>query len=150
MCSIKAILLIFLLFFSNMLSAASMQLSDFKIEDYRGEVIYLDFWASWCKPCRASFPWMNEIQRKYAGKLHVFAINVDANRQDAENFLEKYPAIFPIVFDPEGRLGEQFNIQGMPTSILISREGKVVFKQAGFRKQEQEAYEYKIKQQLNI
>src|SRR6266480_3576285 len=73
------------------------------LEKLRGKVVYVDFWASWCGPCRRSFPWMNEMQQKYGPRgLAVVAINVDKKRSDAERFLVQYPAEFTVVYDDAG------------------------------------------------
>jgi cytochrome c biogenesis protein CcmG, thiol:disulfide interchange protein DsbE len=100
----------------------------------RGKVVYLDFWASWCKPCRESFPWMNDVHAAYAGKdVVVVAVNVDQERALADAFLKAYPAEFQVVYDPDGRLAEQYRVVGMPSSFLIDRTGTVRFRHVGFR-----------------
>src|SRR4051812_16001142 len=72
---------------------------------YRGKVVLVDFWASWCEPCRHSFPWLNAMQAKYADRgLVVIGVNVDRERADADRFLRDVPAKFQIVYDPEGTL----------------------------------------------
>ena len=69
------------------------------------KVIYVDFWASWCGPCRRSFPWLNHMQAKYGEKgFTVIGVNVDPSREDAQLFLDKYTATFPLVYDPDGEL----------------------------------------------
>ena len=83
---------------------------------YRGKVVLLDFWASWCEPCRHSFPWLNEMQAKYAERgLIVIGVNVDRERADADRFLRDVPAGFDIVYDPDGSLAAQYDLPGMPT-----------------------------------
>ncbi|MCG2583759.1 TlpA disulfide reductase family protein [Massilia sp. TS11] len=105
----------------------------FQLEAYRGKLVYLDFWASWCGPCKQSFPWMNAMQAKYADKgLVVVAVNVDTARADAERFLKAVPAQFKIAYDPKGQAAQQYAIKGMPSSILIGRDGKVLSVHAGF------------------
>jgi thiol-disulfide isomerase/thioredoxin len=100
---------------------------------FRGKVVYLDFWASWCAPCRESFTWMNRLQDEFGHEgLVVIAVNVDGERADAERFLRAYPARFRIVFDPDGLLPEKFGVRGMPTSFLIDREGRVQLRHEGF------------------
>jgi cytochrome c biogenesis protein CcmG, thiol:disulfide interchange protein DsbE len=100
----------------------------------KGKVVYLDFWASWCGPCKQSFPWMNDIQAKYAARgLEVVAINVDAKVADAQRFLATTPAKFTVVFDAAGDTPKQFAIKGMPTSYLIDRTGKITRVHSGFR-----------------
>ena len=99
----------------------------------KGQVVYLDFWASWCGPCRKSFPWMNEVQKKYADKgFKVVGVNLDANMADADKFLEKVPAEFLLAFDPQGVSPRLYGVKGMPTSYLIDRTGKVIYRHMGF------------------
>jgi cytochrome c biogenesis protein CcmG, thiol:disulfide interchange protein DsbE len=116
---------------------------------YRGKVVYLDFWASWCVPCRQSFPWMNAMQREY-GKdgFVVVAVNMDQVRTDADAFLKKYPAEFTVHFDPAGRLAQTFKVRGMPTSALLDRSGKTLFVHEGFRSRDPAGLESSIRNAL--
>ena len=99
----------------------------------RGRVVYLDFWASWCAPCRQSFPWMESMKTAYEGQgLTVLAINVDRERADADRFLKIFHPDFEIRFDPQGRWAEEFKVSGMPTSVIIDRHGVVRFTHVGF------------------
>jgi thiol-disulfide isomerase/thioredoxin len=112
---------------------------------YLGKVVYLDFWASWCGPCKKSFPWMNKLQAKYAAKgLQVIAVNLDADQADAKQFLETTPAMFDIAFDPKGMVAQQYHVKGMPTSLLIGRDGKIVEQHAGFNDFTQAVLEQEI------
>ena len=82
-----------------------------------GRVVWVDFWASWCAPCRRSFPWMNQMHQRYSRQgLQIIAVNVDKDRAAAEQFLAETPAAFPLRFDPDGTLAEAFNVEAMPTS----------------------------------
>jgi cytochrome c biogenesis protein CcmG/thiol:disulfide interchange protein DsbE len=103
------------------------------LAQYRGKVVYLDFWASWCGPCRQSFPWMNAMEQKYGTKgLVIVAVNVDEQHADAIKFLDKIPASFQIVFDPKGTLAEQYDLIGMPSSFIIDRDGHIHSSHKGF------------------
>jgi len=116
------------------------------LSDLRGEVIYLDFWASWCVPCRESFPWMNEMEKKYADKgFKVIAINLDEDKSLADAFLTRYSASFKVGFDASGRSAELFRVQGMPSSYLIDRQGNVVSSHIGFRQKDMQQLEAGIK-----
>jgi cytochrome c biogenesis protein CcmG/thiol:disulfide interchange protein DsbE len=107
---------------------------------FRGQVVYLDFWASWCAPCRESFPWMNRMQAELgAAGLVVIAVNVDREHADAERFLRQHPAQFRIVFDPPGMLPEKFGVHGMPTSFVIGRDGTLQLRHEGFRRSDRDA-----------
>lgn len=123
-------------------SAAGLDLSA-----YKGKVVYLDFWASWCNPCRQSFAWMNTVQEMYAGKDFVIvAVNVDHDRELAQDFLQDTPADFKIVYDPNGDIAEQFNFRDMPTSYLIDRNGKVHDVHPGFYPSKEGEYLAQIEQ----
>ena len=107
---------------------------------YRGKVIYLDVWASWCAPCRQSFPWMTRLQAELApAGLIVIAVNVDRVRADAEQFLRARSPGFRVVYDPEGVIAEQFGVKGMPTSFVIDRDGTVRIRHEGFRRADEAA-----------
>lgn len=111
--------------------------STFDLSAYEGKAVYLDFWASWCGPCRASFPMMNEMRSRYADEsLAIIAVNVDSSYAAAQKFLEKYPADFDIVYDPEGKLATEYEVRGMPSSYLINSTGELVYTHVGFRKKD--------------
>ncbi len=100
----------------------------------KGKVIYVDFWASWCKPCKQSFPWLNDMQAKYKQLgFEVVAINVDQEQSAANDFLQKLSPQFTVAFDPSGKTAEQFHVQGMPSSYLIARQGNMRAAHVGFR-----------------
>jgi cytochrome c biogenesis protein CcmG, thiol:disulfide interchange protein DsbE len=120
-----------------------------KLSDYKGKAVYLDFWASWCGPCKQSFPWMNEMHTKYAAQgFAVVGVNVDAKQVDATNFLEQTPAKFDVAFDAKGASPRAYGIKGMPSSVLIGADGKVLAIHAGFKDEERGALEDKIKSAL--
>ncbi|MCW9014758.1 MAG: TlpA family protein disulfide reductase [Gammaproteobacteria bacterium] len=107
----------------------SIQLSSLK-----GKIVYLDFWASWCKPCKKSFPWLNEIKYLYKDQgLEVLAINLDKDRAAANKFLQQMPANFPVAFDANGKSAASFQVTGMPSSYLIDRKGFIRERHIGFR-----------------
>jgi thiol-disulfide isomerase/thioredoxin len=116
----------------------------------KGKVVYLDFWASWCVPCRQSFPWMNEMHRRFAADgLVVLAVNMDQVRADADGFLRQYPAQFRVAFDPQGQVASGFKLRGMPTSALIGRDGKVLLLHEGFKARDQASLEQSIRDALH-
>jgi thiol-disulfide isomerase/thioredoxin len=114
-----------------------------------GKVVYVDFWASWCAPCRRSFPWMNELHQRHAERgLVIVAINVDKKRADAERFLAQYPAAFAVVFDPAGVAPAAYAVPGMPTAYLIDPRGNVVQVETGFLDDRRGALEARIRSLL--
>lgn len=111
----------------------------------KGQVVYLDFWASWCKPCRKSFPWMNNMQRKYAQQgLQVITVNLDVEPSLAAQFLVNTPSSLPIVFDPEGNIASDYQLVGMPSSYLIDRAGNIRHVHKGFFSKKEALYEQQI------
>lgn len=100
----------------------------------KGQVVFVDFWASWCAPCRRSFPWLNEMQAKYGGRgFQVVAVNVDRERRDAQAFLAEVPARFTVAFDAAGDAPRRFAVRGMPTSVLVGADGVVIRQHEGFK-----------------
>ncbi|PKH33254.1 TlpA family protein disulfide reductase [Shewanella sp. ALD9] len=119
------------------------------LQQFAGKVVYVDFWASWCAPCRKSFPWMNAIQAKYQQQgLEVVAINLDVDTALAHEFLSKLPAKFNLRFDPEGDIAQAFELQGMPSSFLFNRKGELVQTHMGFFTENIPAYEQEIQMLL--
>lgn len=119
------------------------------LDAYRGKVVLLDFWASWCAPCRSSFPWMNEMQDKYGDEgLVVIAVNLDNEPDEAAGFLERNPAGFEVAYDPDRSMARAFGVDSMPNSFLIDRRGEVRLQHRGFRVAEQTVYEAAIAELL--
>jgi thiol-disulfide isomerase/thioredoxin len=119
------------------------------LEEFRGSVVYLDFWASWCAPCRQSFPWMQTMQDAYGSRgLRVIAVNLDQDRGDAERFLRKFHPNFDVRFDPQGEMASLFKIQGMPASVIIDRHGALRYAHTGFRPVDGGAYEDQLRSVL--
>ena len=113
-------------------------LAGFKLEgplpsSFKGKVVILDFWASWCGPCAESFPVMDELQKKYQDQgLVIVAVSVDEKAAKMETFLKKNPVSFTVVRDAQHKLVATAEPQTMPTSFVIDRAGKVRFLHNGF------------------
>jgi len=104
------------------------------VEDYRGKVVLVDFWASWCPPCLKSFPKYDALRNEIGTtNFEIVAINVDENTDDAKKFLSKHPVGFPIAKDPKGVLPGVFGVKAMPTSYLIDKNGVVKYVHAAFK-----------------
>ena len=134
-----------LLTFTLLLLSPHLWAADIDFDKLKGKVVYLDFWASWCGPCRNSFPWMEQMQQRYGDKgLKIIAVNLDQEPQLAKKFLQQFPVDFEIQYDPKGDMAEKFGVQTMPTSFLINRDGKAVKKHNGFFKSKSDEYESEI------
>lgn len=144
----RKILLLLLLTVSPV-KAEIYNIDQLDLEKHQGKVVYLDFWASWCKPCQRSFPWMNSLLNKYPSEAFtILTINLDAESEAMHHFLDKVKADFDIYHDPSGQIAEQFKIEGMPTSYLIDASGKVVKKHIGFYTKQIDKYEREIEELL--
>jgi thiol-disulfide isomerase/thioredoxin len=133
-----------------LLPGAHANASELDLARYRGQVVIVDFWASWCKPCRESIPWLNQMRARYGERgLVIVGVNVDAERQDADRFLRAVPIDFEVLFDPAGELAQRFDIQGMPTSLVIDRSGNVVERYLGFRDSQKAPHEAALQKLLS-
>ena len=117
-----------------------------QIDRFFGNIIYLDFWASWCAPCIESMPFMDKLYQQYAAKgFEVIAINIDEKKQDAKEFLKEFPVTYLNLYDPKGRIAKQLKVSKMPTAFLIDREGNILFKHIGFNQEYSERLELAIR-----
>ncbi len=146
--SVRWVLLYLLIGFSC--TAPLARAADLDLSPYKGKVVYLDFWASWCNPCLQSFPWMNQIQEVDGPRgLVVIAVNVDHDKALADAFLKRYAPQFKIVYDNKGEIASRYDFKDMPTSYLIGRDGRIRFTHAGFYPAQRAAYAAQIEELLN-
>ena len=122
----------------------------YSLSELKGQVVYLDFWASWCGPCRKSFPWMDQMHSKYVDQgLKVIAVNLDFDTALATQFLQQTPANFTIAYDVDHKVANEFSILGMPSSYLFNREGELVNTHVGFFSENLLEYEAELVRLLN-
>ena len=119
------------------------------LEAFRGKVVLIDFWATWCPPCRKSMPFLNTLheQRRSDG-FEVVAINVDEKADDARRYLESFPVDYTIVYDSSGECPRIFDVAVMPSSYLIDRKGVVRLVHRGFRDDDKAAIAQRVDQLL--
>ena len=117
---------------------------------YKGKVVYVDFWASWCPPCLKSLPFLNILDRDLKNRgLQVIGVNVDEHINDANAFLKNHPANFIVGSDSKGACPKAFGIMGMPSSYLIDRKGNVRLVHIGFRDGDRKELRQAIEQLLS-
>ncbi|WP_434049344.1 TlpA family protein disulfide reductase [Marinobacter salarius] len=125
----------------------SRQGKNLRLQDFRGEVVMLNFWASWCGPCRQEMPLMDDLYAQYKDLgFTILAVNVDENRDEAHRFLDKVPVSYPILYDPQSDVSEQYEVQAMPTTVMIDRDGKARFLHHGYQPGYEDEYETQIRQ----
>lgn len=105
------------------------------LNDLKGRVLLVDFWASWCEPCREEFPEFEAMYRDLRERgVEIIAISVDRKRENAEAFLAKHPASFPVIHDPNRAIADRFKPRAMPTAYIIDQSGVVRFVHLGFQR----------------
>jgi thiol-disulfide isomerase/thioredoxin len=119
------------------------------LKQYAGKVIYLDFWASWCAPCRTSFPLLNKMHEKLKAKgFEVVAVNLDEDKANAEKFLKEFPISFTVLRDAKGEVSDEFVVESMPTSFIIDKQGVIQNIHHGFTSDDIKELEEKVTQLL--
>lgn len=132
-------------------SANDLSGNTIKLTELRGKVILVDFWASWCVPCRKSMPHIIELYNNRSdSSFTVIAVNADEERSKIDDFANSINAEFPfpVIFDKDSKLPPLYNVEGMPTTIIIDKEGMIRFKETGFTNDIKEKMDSKIKELL--
>ena len=115
------------------------------LQQYRGKVIYLDFWATWCPPCKKSMPFLNALRNELMDQgFEIVAISVDEDSEDALNFLQQYPVDYVMAMDPSGLCPEQYDVKAMPSAYFIDRQGIIRFIHLGFRERDEKEIRQRV------
>jgi len=121
-----------------------------RLADTKGKVVLVDFWASWCPPCKESFPALDRIDHDFRSRgVDVIAVNVDERRKDADTFLAAHPHQLLVVFDAQGKSAKAFKVRGMPTSFVIDRQGEIRYTHQGYSKSVDADYRHELETLLN-
>ncbi len=111
------------------------------LDSLKGKVVMLNFWASWCGPCREEMPLLDAMYKKYGKQgFELLGVNVEAETADAEKMLKGTPVSFPILFDTENKVSQLYNVNAMPSSVFIGRNGTVRHLHRGYKKGDEGAY----------
>jgi thiol-disulfide isomerase/thioredoxin len=120
-----------------------------RLATYKGKVVLVDFWASWCPPCKTSFPALDSLYREYQPRgFEVLAVNLDERRRDANRFLDDHPHRLTVLFDPSGASPLAFAVNRMPSSFLIDKAGNIRFMHMGYSGNVNKSYRQEIAQLL--
>ncbi len=122
---------------------------ELSLSGLRGQVVMINFWASWCAPCRQEFPALDEIYRKYKPMgFAIVGINVESEKADAERFLGMRPVTFPILFDPDNRVSASYGVSAMPTTVLVDRQGRLRWQHRAYKPGDEAKYIEQIRAML--
>ncbi|MBI1195901.1 MAG: redoxin domain-containing protein [Gammaproteobacteria bacterium] len=117
-----------------------------KLSEYRGQVVMLNFWASWCGPCRQEMPLLEQLYQRYqAMGFTILAVNVEDTSGDALKMLKDVPVNFPVLFDSDNRISDTYGIEAMPSTILVDRDGNMRFEHLGYMPGYENDYDREIK-----
>jgi thiol-disulfide isomerase/thioredoxin len=111
------------------------------LADYRGKVVLLNFWASWCGPCRKEMPILEQLHKQYQNKgVMLVGVNVEPDSEDARKWLKGTPVSFPILFDRDSAVSKLYEVQGMPNTVILDRKGRVRYIHRGYKAGEENEY----------
>lgn len=105
---------------------------DVRLDDLRGKIVFINFWASWCAPCKKELPLLDALQRARDKEMVILAVNIDKRRVNTDNFLKRHPLTLKVLFDPDGNVVASYGARAMPTSFILDREGIVRYIHFGF------------------
>ena len=107
---------------------------DITLSSFQGKVVFLNFWATWCPPCRGEMPSIQKLHEKMQDRdFIILAVSIGEKENAVKNFIEKNNYTFPVLLDPDNQAAQDYDISGIPTTLLVDKEGKVVFRETGSR-----------------
>ena len=117
-----------------------------KLSELRGEVVLLNFWASWCGPCRQEMPLLDKLQERYGSYgFKVLGVNVEEDSAKAKKLLKDIPVSFPILFDDKNRASEAYKVAAMPSTVMIDRDGNMRYLHKGYKPGDEATYRKWVK-----
>lgn len=120
--------------------------SNLRLSEQRGNVVLINFWASWCGPCRQEMPLLDDIYQKYNRLgFTIFGVNVDKDSSKADSILNDIPVSFPVLYDPTGTVSKQYDVDAMPTTVIVDRDGNMRFLHRGYKPGYEDEYVSQIK-----
>ena len=118
-----------------------------RLSEFRGDVVLINFWASWCGPCRQEMPILSELHDKYrALGFTVLGVNVEADAAKARKLLKDTPVSFPVVFDSDSVVSKQYDVVAMPSTVLVDRDGNMRYLHKGYKSGLEEVYQQQVRE----
>jgi len=119
------------------------------LADLKGQVVMINFWATWCGPCRQEMPHLEALHQRYSSLgFTLLGVNVENDREGATAFLDETPVTFPILFDPENEVSKLYNVVAMPSTVLVGRDGTMRFIHHGYKPGYEGEYQTQIRELL--
>lgn len=116
------------------------------LREFRGQVVMINFWATWCGPCREEMPHLEALYQRYSALgFRLLGVNVEEDSENAEAWLEEMPVSFTILFDPENRVSELYDVIAMPSTVLVDRQGNIRFSHDGYQSGYENEYQTQIR-----
>lgn len=120
-----------------------------RLSDLRGDVVMINFWATWCGPCREEMPLLDEMHARYSRVgFSLLGVNIDDEQRRAEDMIKALGVTFPVVFDPAKQVSEQYDVSAMPVTLLLDREGVVRYVHKGYKPGYEDKYLEQVRELL--
>jgi peroxiredoxin len=124
----------------------SLSGENLKLSEMTGNVVLINFWASWCGPCREETPLLNALHSKYEPLgFTVLGVNVEEDVNGAKGFLKNFPVDFPVLLDNTNKVSKQYKVIAMPTTVVVDRDGNMRYLHQGYKSGDEEKYRQMVK-----
>jgi peroxiredoxin len=128
----------------------SLEGTNLRLEEYRGQVVLINFWASWCGPCRQEMPLLDRIHQRYSDAgFAVLGVNVEGTIGPAKETADRTGVTFPVLVDENQRVSELYNLESMPSSVVVDRDGVVRYVHRGYKPGDEAKYLEVVKQLIS-
>lgn len=118
-----------------------------KLSEFRGDVVLINFWASWCGPCRQEMPLLDDLYQRYNPiGFTILGVNVEENPDQAMQLLKEVPVSFPVLFDTQNSVSRLYNLVGMPSTMIVDRDGNIRYQHFSYLPGYEKKYEEQIKE----
>ena len=125
----------------------SLKGSNLKLSEFRGDVVMINFWATWCGPCQQEMPILNDLYLKYRDEgLTMLGVNVEKNTSKAADMIRELRVVYPVLFDKQSQVSKDYNVDDMPTTVLVDRDGNLRYVHQGFKSGNEDEYVRQVRE----